>query len=274
MHLDLVQSITLAGDPAVANDDRVGAGEKLAWIIDGATDLGEPGLVGARGGAAWIAAAADRALAASGDAPLPAIVTAMFGSVADRFAAIRTREPQGAWELPSASFLAVRVDDGRLDCAWLGDCACFHIGAGHVARIGPQPVEKDSEAALASSFVDEDPARLSKAAPVLAELRAGRGRSGRRILGVDPAMAAHVHHASHVAAAGDDIVLMSDGFAALFDRYDRDAARDLGTSLSHKGLHGLAARLRAAEADDAACTRWPRFKGSDDATAIWVRIAG
>jgi Protein phosphatase 2C len=243
------------------------------WIIDGATDLGEPGLVGARGGAAWIAAAADRALAAADDAPLSAIVAAMFGAVAQAFNAARTRKSAGAWELPSASFLAIRVEDGRLDCAWLGDCAGFHIGAGVVVRIGPQPVEKDSEAALASSFVDQDPARLVKAAPVLAELRNGRSRSGRHILGVDPAMAAHVHHATRPCCAGDDIVLMTDGFAALFDRYAPDSAQSLSAALHCEGLHGLAVHLRAAETDDATCTRWPRFKGSDDATAIWVRIA-
>jgi hypothetical protein len=43
--------------------------------------------------------------------------------------------------------------------------------------------------------------------------------------------------------------------------------------LAEGGLPGIAARLRAAEADDAACTRWPRFKQGDDATAIWLRIS-
>ena len=32
--------------------------------------------------------------------------------------------------------------------------------------------------------------------------------------------------------------------------------------------------LRAIEQGDAACTRFPRFKTSDDATALWLRIGG
>ena len=52
MHLDIVQSLSIAGDSAKANDDRAGAGHARAWVIDGATDLGDPGLVGSRGGAA------------------------------------------------------------------------------------------------------------------------------------------------------------------------------------------------------------------------------
>jgi hypothetical protein len=35
----------------------------------------------------------------------------------------------------------------------------------------------------------------------------------------------------------------------------------------------LADELRSIELEDAACLRFPRFKVSDDATAIWVRIA-
>jgi hypothetical protein len=41
-----------------------------------------------------------------------------------------------------------------------------------------------------------------------------------------------------------------------------------------RGLGGLAEDLRRIEREDAACLRYPRFKASDDATAIWVRVAG
>ena len=58
MHLDLIQSLSLAGKPDVANDDRIGSADLHAWVIDGATDLGPPGLLGQRGGAAWLAATA------------------------------------------------------------------------------------------------------------------------------------------------------------------------------------------------------------------------
>ena len=84
MHLDIVQSISLAGDSAKANDDRTGAGHARAWIIDGATDLGEPGLLGGRGGAAWIAAEADRAFAAAPTGSIEAMCRFVFETVAAR----------------------------------------------------------------------------------------------------------------------------------------------------------------------------------------------
>ena len=120
MHLDLIESLTIAGTPGGANDDRVGLAESHAWVIDGCTDLGEPGLLGTRGGAAWIAGEADRAFAAA-DGDLGDICRSVFDSVAKRYESCRTREAE-AWELPSAAFLAVSARDGILDCAWLGDC--------------------------------------------------------------------------------------------------------------------------------------------------------
>jgi hypothetical protein len=112
-----------------------------------------------------------------------------------------------------------------------------------------------------------------RAAPVLDVLRTARSRPDRQILGIDPAGAEQIYYSSQPCVAGDELLLMSDGFVAIADLYrliDQDAFPGL---LAEGGLAGIAAQLRAAEADDAACIRWPRFKQGDDATALWLRIA-
>jgi hypothetical protein len=271
MHLDVIQSISLAGDVAKANDDRTGAGEAHAWVIDGATDLGDPGLLGGRGGAAWIAAEADRAFAAAPDGTIEAICRAVFQQVAARFSDVRTRSPE-PWEIPSAAFLAVAVADNVLDCGWLGDCPGLLIRDGHAVSIGPQPDVRDDEGALARSVAHHGLGSLRRTAPVLDTLRIARANPARRILGVDPAGADHILYSSQPCVAGDDLLLMTDGFAAVLDLYrvlDRAAVPDL---LAAEGLPGIAARLREAEAGDADCRRWPRFKRGDDATALWLRV--
>ena len=83
----------------------------------------------------------------------------------------------------------------------------------------------------------------------------------------------HLQTASIACAPGDDVLLMSDGFSALIDTYAVLDEAALVRELNEQGLAALAARLRAIEADDAACDRFPRFKASDDATALWLRIA-
>ena len=74
-------------------------------------------------------------------------------------------------------------------------------------------------------------------------------------------------------AGGDDVLLMSDGFAALVDAYGAYDGPGLFAAVAERGLAALAVELRAIERDDAACRRFPRFKASDDATALWLRIA-
>jgi len=272
MHLDLIESLTIAGTPGGANDDRVGLAGSHGWVIDGCTDLGDPGLLGTRGGAAWIAGEADRAFA-GGEGDLGHICRHVFDTVARRYAECRTREAE-PWELPSAAFLAVAVRDATLECAWLGDCPAVLIRDGAVTRIGPQPEGRDAELALARSLAHHGLGQVRRAAPVLERLRAQRANPERRVLGVNPAGAAHLLRERRPCGAGDKLLLMSDGFAALLDQYALIGAAALPELLRTEGLAGLARRLRMAEAGDAECTRWPRFKRGDDASALWLRIAG
>ncbi|WP_010186896.1 protein phosphatase 2C domain-containing protein [Sphingomonas sp. PAMC 26605] len=272
LHFDLIQSISLAGNAAAANDDRAGAGARRAWVIDGATDLGPPGLVGAQGGAAWIAATADHAFAAASDGRVSGVVAGVFSALADAYQRARHREPVGRWELPSAAFLCVALKQRRIEIAWLADCACLHLRGDTVRRLGPQPslAETQEAEAIRSAGLDLLPMR---SAPTLDRLRTNRTRGERRVLGVEPGHTDAVHYDTAAIAPGDELVLMTDGLAALIDDYGVpiDAFAPL---LRAEGLHGVAARLRAIEADDADCRRFARFKPSDDATGLWLRITG
>ncbi|MBX9815853.1 MAG: hypothetical protein A4S12_10795 [Proteobacteria bacterium SG_bin5] len=271
MRFDLLQTLSLAGDPAAANDDRGGASDVLAWVIDGATDLGEPGLVGTRGGAAWIAQEANAGFAATGDARLDLICKGVAARIARRFEAVRTRAPLGRWELPCASFLAARVTPERLDFAWAGDCAALVKRGDLVERVGPLAEARDDELAHAAGLAEHGLGLKARPAPILESLRARRGRPGQAVLGVEALAPPPLSFAAVPCAPGDELLLMTDGFAALIDQYAAFDARGLFAALAGEGLAGLAARLRAIEAADADCARYPRFKTSDDATALWLR---
>jgi len=273
VRFDLLQAISLAGDAATPNDDRCGTRDALAWVIDGATDLGEPGLVGTRGGAAWIAQEADAAFRSASDAPLQAICRDVADHIAGRFQAERRRAPHGAWELPSASFLAARAAPDTLDLAWSGDCTALIKRGAAVTRLGPRADQRDEEAAHAASLADHGLARKQRPAPILASLREQRGRAGRAVLSADPSLVTPPVTATVAAEAGDELLLMSDGFAALIDQYAAFDVAGLFATLTDEGLAGLAVRLRAIEREDSDCRRYPRFKVSDDATALWMRCA-
>lgn len=272
MQFDLIEALSLAGDSNVANDDRAGACGASAWVIDGSSDLGPPGLVGTRGGAAWLAMEADRAFAGAADAPLAAICTGVFDRLAERYAECRTRDAVARWELPSAAFLAVRIAGDAIDCAWLGDCAGLLRHGDTTVRLGEAAAGRAAESAHAASLAAHG-LGTARSAPVLDSLRRQRDRPERKVLGVERAVAAVVRHARFDCAIGDDLLLMSDGFAALSDVYGLYDEAGMLAALATTGLAGLATRLRDVERDDAAALRFPRFKPSDDATALWLRVA-
>ncbi|MBP2158780.1 MULTISPECIES: protein phosphatase 2C domain-containing protein [Asticcacaulis] len=266
----MIQSISLNGKPGVPNDDRAGCGDRHAWVIDGATDLGPPGLVGARGGAAWLAATAHQAFqAASG--PLAEICAGVFDTVAVRFEHDRQRDVLADWELPSAALAAVALEGDRLACAFLFDCTVIHRSANGVAYLTPAP-DRVSERTEAEALGPGAGAASVRSEAVLADRRAARERP-RQVLSVDADRArAAVQYAYAAVAPGDDILLMTDGFAALIETYDAYDKDSLIQAMLDGGLAALAGELRGIEHDDAGCLRYPRFKVSDDATAIWLRV--
>lgn len=262
MHFDLIQSISLAGSATTPNDDRCGATARLAWMIDGATDLGPPGLMGSQPGAAWLAATASRAFAAAEADTLSGAIDHVFARTAAAYAVERMREPVEDWELPSAAFLAIALAVDGLDLAWLADCACLILRGDTIERLGPQPSADETEQARIHAAGPERPLEM---------LRAKRMRPARHILGVDPAHRAFVECLRVPVKPGDEILLMTDGMAALIDDYGMPLDAFAGT-LRAEGLPALATRLRMIESDDHDRLRYPRFKRSDDATLLWLRI--
>ncbi|MEP9358694.1 protein phosphatase 2C domain-containing protein [Sphingomonas sp. KR3-1] len=276
MHFDLLQSLSLAGALSTPNDDRTGSARHHAWVIDGATDLGPPGLVGAQGGAAWLASVAQAGFTASTAGSIAAIYGEVAARILAAWASERTRDPEDRWEYPLASALAVRLGADELEIGWLGDCVGFHwpAGAGAVTRLGPEKEIRNSEAERAASLAEHGLGSPKRSEPILANLKSTRGRPGMRVLSVDPDHMAQVDSARIPVSSGDEILLMSDGYAALIDSYAAYDDAGLVAAIRARGLAAVAEELRAIEQADAACTRFPRFKISDDATALWLRIGG
>ncbi|WP_337228954.1 hypothetical protein, partial [Proteus faecis] len=71
---------------------------------------------------------------------------------------------------------------------------------------------------------------------------------------------AQIDSAAVPCAAGDELFLMSDGYAALIDSYPAYDDAALVEAIRARGLAAVAEELRAIEREDAACTRFPRFK--------------
>jgi len=286
MPFKLLDSLTLPGDPAKANEDSSGHFEHAALVMDGATPLGDP-LMPGPSDAAWIAQFGARRLIAhlkDGDTPDDALAHALAD--ADKsFTALRRHPIQEKWQTPCASMMLVAEGvvasehPGRheFEFRWFGDCAALVAEGGAVSVIGETIAKREQEAARAKQWAKAGGLVNAMARPeLLTKHRAGRNHinSGRHwLFSPDVRVAAHVKRARHPLAPGTQLLLATDGFLALVSDYGAYDPGSLMEAVREKGLTVLGQVLRGIEELDELAETYPRFKKSDDATALLLEVS-
>jgi len=280
MKLDVLDSLSLPGDPAKANDDAFAHRDHAAVVMDGATGLGEA-LMPGPSDAAWVARfGANRLMAHREGNDIKDAVSAALKDAENFFKSLRRRVPKETYELPFSSMMFVDLVDDGFDAAWFGDCAALVARPGErVELVGDamkkRARERDRVAALAK-MTGQNSASSGVREVFLPALRAARNmvntEKGGWLFGPDARAGEHVATGHIKANVGTHILLVTDGFLALasdYVRYDVDALMQAAIS---KGLAPLGKELRAIEDGDPEGVKFPRFKKSDDATALLLRI--
>ena len=283
--LTLIESISLAGDRKKQNDDAFGSTRAWGWVIDGATDLHEKPLTTYASDAAWIATYLNERLARS------AMAYDLYGAKADdlrhelKSASQALRDNwAGAWPIPfekwrspiASTLILSEFEERSIEIVELGDCRCFMLdadGVGHV--VGGPDDAVDAETQLAAQQTDADKPLLQREATIarLRQLRAALNREGGHwTFCLDPTCADNARAHRFELKRPAHILIMTDGFSALTDRYRAYDAAGLVRAALDKGLQELGRELRAIETADAGGAKHPRFKASDDATALLLRL--
>lgn len=280
--LTLVESISLAGDRAKQNDDACGVREGCAWVIDGATDLHEPPLTPAASDAAWIAQFANARLsaqAAPGDeASLRALVRRTSEAAAQAFVDAAGAFPADGWQWPLASMLIAAENENGITGLDLGDCRFYALDeSGEAFAFGGPPSAADNETQLATrAAASAGGAPLLRHADTIAMLRRMRGTqntaNGSWTFCLLPECADQARAWRVSLKRPAHILLATDGFSALVDRYAAHDPASLIRAALDQGLQELGRSLRAIETGDASGSQHPRWKRSDDATALLLRL--
>ena len=282
MKFELLDSLSLPSRPGKPNDDAFGMAANAAVVLDGATGLGDNLMPGASD-AAWLARfGANRLLAhAKEDASSRTAVALAIEEAASSFAALRRRAPAERYELPVASLMFVVATDAGFEALWFGDCAALvKPPQGQIVVLGDAMEKRAAEARRVTQLAARyglSPASASNRPEFLAALRKARNHAntdkGGWLFGTDIAAADRVSSALQDCAAGSLVLLVSDGFLALVSDYRRYDAAMLFEAVHAVGLKGLGQELRDIETADPDGARYPRFKTSDDATAVLLRVA-
>lgn len=281
MEFTFLDALSLPGNPAKPNDDAWGQTSGAAVVLDGATNLCESLLPG-ESDAAWLARFAARRLMAhcqDGAAPRDALKKAL-GDAERSFIGLRRRPPQKNHENPYASMMFVRTAQSGFEALWFGDCAALVKRPGSDVEVAGDAFDKRAAEAKRVKML-ADAKGLAPAAGVnrpefLSALRAARDTintgKGSWLFGPNPAAAEHVRGKHVEAPCGTLVLLASDGFLALASDYGAHDVESLIAQAEAKGLEALGLELRAIEAADAQGRKFPRFKTSDDATAVLLRL--
>jgi hypothetical protein len=248
MTLELVEYLSLPGDPAKANEDAFAEGTHAAVVLDGATPLGDS-LMPGPSDAAWIAQFGARRLIAhleGGDGARKALRAAL-ADTQKSFEALRRRPLEETWQTPCASMMlafcapsALRIASdatvtsptsaltrarGRgdeVEFLWFGDCAALvKQPDAPVTVVGETFDKRAAEAQRARAIAREK--NLSPAAGLsrpefIGTLRAARNRinsGGNWLFSPDVKAASHVSRRVMRLAPGSAVLLASDGFLAL-----------------------------------------------------------
>lgn len=267
------------------NDDRIGQAGPLAWVLDGATDVGSERLLPGGSDAAWFAGRLDQALRELGGRAPPAAPPGLFeilahvtGEVASAFERERLRSPAARHELPSAAGVLVAAHARGLAYLNVADCELLVAEPGAPAQtVGADPASEAGDRRLAELLrrhrIEAGEQHWKEARRKLwPSLQMARARmnepGGYGVFSTNLPPAELVRSGEIELAAGSRIMLASDGLMRLVHVFERYRSGELIAAASERGLADLLAELRTIEADDGNCQRFPRTKPSDDASAL------
>jgi hypothetical protein len=279
---EFLDSLSIPGAPAHPNEDAFGLLPNAAVVLDGATGLSEP-LMPGKSDAGWLAQFGVRRLLAhlhDGNTPTGAVRHAMEDAEKS-FTALRRRVPAEVYETPFASMMLLVAEEEAIEALWFGDCAALIKPPGEpVVVLGDTLTKRELEAARVAGLAathNLSPAAGHNRPEFLHALRRARNSvntaKGGWLFGTDPRAADHVARRTLGMTRDSLVLIASDGLLALVSDYRAYDAERLVSAATSGGLAELGRQLRAIETADAEGQRYPRFKTSDDATAVLLRIA-
>ena len=282
----ILSSLSQEGFSARANEDAFGWNDCSTFVIDGATGLGENSVIEDAGSdAAWLAKHASVSLKENlvRDSDVQCVVRNCIETAKQTFEVASAGLAVERYAWPSASFVLAHIGQSGISFAGLGDCTIIWRSGSSTGTFSPLVALSSFESHWAAKHLKraggfKEKKDLLTDPQTLADLRAMRAlqntpESGVWTLGLEPEAADHLAETRPDQNLPLHCLLCTDGFYALVDSYDAYTPNTLITAAIGKGLEHLFDELRQIENEvDPDGEKFPRFKRSDDATALLLEI--
>ncbi|HEV2564520.1 MAG TPA: hypothetical protein VGU19_05505 [Microvirga sp.] len=281
----VLDRISWPGHPDKPNEDICGASGDWAWVIDTSIFPGTKPVMPGKSDAAWLAKFADERLSdlaprADDGITLMRHVMEEARTVYRAVAPAERHDDFVTW--PLGAMTLVRRRGNTLDAWTFGDTTAYlRQPDGSVRVLGDAPGLRDAEASMAAELMRQAGSRPTAILdePVflawLGERRERQRKSGipAALLSFNPDAVERLRHETAPCEDGTAILLASDGFSALVDLYRAMDAKTLMEAALTSGLEPLVELAREIETQrDPDGRLYPRFKASDDTTAMLLRV--
>lgn len=175
---------------------------------------------------------------------------------------------------PSATVALVRVREQEIEWLVLADAAVLLETDDGIRVVTDDRVSSvaaaQRDAALAEGHSDNEKRRLISEL-VSAQRKVRNQAGGYWIAGSNPDAAYEASTGSVGRRDGQRCALLTDGVTRLVE-FGESSWMDLFEALDKEGPERIIGRVREAEASDPELARWPRYKPSDDATAVVLNL--
>lgn len=261
------------------NEDAYGYGNKFAWVMDGALPLDQTNVTPWKNDVTWVGNWWTEYLNESLDDLKTSIHSHLevgvhaLNRAFSEFADIK--------KLNRASFCIgiIRINQYELECFILGDVEiAIKFKDGHVEIVTDSKIEAMDDEVIQmisqNKNREKDIVFNGYTAEELDILRRNRltmnSKEGYYILEHDPEAIQHGIYKTYPLEEIESVLLMSDGFSAIYNKYDCCTIESLLDSVDRYGVDDIIHRIRRLE--QKGFSTYKRLRKHDDATGVYCNL--
>lgn len=263
------------------NEDIASVSKNSAWVLDGATGLNNKNLIAEDSDAKWFVEKWNAYLIQHVDdieISLPEILRNGIQQISNAYFSSVDAKKITALDLPSAGISLVRLNGGILEYFILGDCTLHFKKDNVVTAYKIDDLEDLDNMAIAElkhlleKGLSKEQA-MEQIKPLLIRNRKLKNKPGGYwILGFDECAVDNGLTGRVDINSGDELLLMTDGFSAICNKYNVRTIDSIFNNIEFETLEDIYTLIRTTEEEDPDIMKYPRFKLSDDASCVYLRL--
>ncbi|QZY57289.1 protein phosphatase 2C domain-containing protein [Crassaminicella profunda] len=279
--MKIINKQILCRPGTVVNEDMVNMNEYGAWVLDGATGLNKKNIVHKESDAKWFVTWWDQYLSHNihKNESISNIIEKGIKMIKSEFLTITQHQTLSNLDFPSSSIVVLKWHEGGLEYFSLGDVVLIVEQEEKIQTIMDEKVTRLDDHVFKSmkELMVKEKMNVGQAKEELMDLIISNRllkntEDGYWILGFDEIAAKKGLCGKIKVDKNTKVLIASDGFSALSDKYDYINRNELIKEIEKTGVEQLYHTLRYIEEKDSDGIYYPRFKKNDDASAIYLNF--